>query len=210
MDQCIRKHSTTISRNLGLSSPNEIVSGWYSCMSCSMHKIRSCAHTLHTDQESGVQAGVELELWKKLFKGWTVSFEGWSEAARWTEERRMSSRRRRRTDRQLPDAEREKCGENRVADEFGVPVPVVHAWAKKDVLAYRGGAGLPHLHECLQALEQVFAEEQRDHEDDNTHNVVVLKRERHGEGLVYSCGALMKIQVQDAPRCLRIPACGVF
>ena len=25
MDQCIRKHSTTISRNLGLSSPNEIV-----------------------------------------------------------------------------------------------------------------------------------------------------------------------------------------
>ena len=27
-------------------------------MSCSMHKIRSCAHTLHRDQESGVQDGL--------------------------------------------------------------------------------------------------------------------------------------------------------
>ena len=51
-----------------------------------MHKIRSYAHTLRRDQESGGQAGVELETWKKLFKGWTVSFEGWGEAARWTDD----------------------------------------------------------------------------------------------------------------------------
>ena len=58
-----------------------------------------CSYTLRRDQESGGQAGVELEMWKKLFKGWTVSFEGWSEAARWTEERRMASRRCKRTGR---------------------------------------------------------------------------------------------------------------
>ena len=29
---------------------------------------------------------MELEMRKKLFKGWTASFEGWSEVARWTEE----------------------------------------------------------------------------------------------------------------------------
>jgi len=44
-----------------------------------------------------MQAGVEIGIWKKLFKGWTVSFEVWSEAARWTEERRTASRRRRQT-----------------------------------------------------------------------------------------------------------------
>jgi hypothetical protein len=55
-------------------------------MSYSMHKIRSCAHTLRRDQGSGGLAGGELETWKKFFKGWTVSFEGWNEAARWTEE----------------------------------------------------------------------------------------------------------------------------
>lgn len=86
MARYIRKHSTTISRNLGLSSPNEIVSGKDSCMSYSMHKIRSCAHTLRRDQGSGGLAGGELVTWKKFFKGWTVSFEGWNEAARWTEE----------------------------------------------------------------------------------------------------------------------------
>ena len=51
-----------------------------------MHKIRSCAHTLRRDQGSGGLAGGELVTWKKFFKGWTVSFEGWNEAARWTEE----------------------------------------------------------------------------------------------------------------------------
>ena len=86
MARYIRKHSTTISRNWGLSSPNEIVSGKDSCMSYSMHKIRSCAHTLRRDQGSGGLAGGELVTWKKFFKGWTVSFEGWNEAARWTEE----------------------------------------------------------------------------------------------------------------------------
>jgi hypothetical protein len=40
---------------------------------------------------------MELGMWKKLFKGWTASFEVWSEAARGTEERRTASRRRRRT-----------------------------------------------------------------------------------------------------------------
>ena len=54
-----------------------------SCMSCSMHRIWSCAHTLRRDQESGVQAGVELGMWKKLFKGWTASFEVWSDAVGW-------------------------------------------------------------------------------------------------------------------------------
>jgi hypothetical protein len=39
----------------------------------------------------------EIGMWKKLFKGWTFSFEVWSEEARWTEERRAASRRRRRT-----------------------------------------------------------------------------------------------------------------
>ena len=51
-------------------------------MSCSMHRIRSCVHTLRRDQESGIQAGVEIRMWKKLFKGWTASFEVWREAAR--------------------------------------------------------------------------------------------------------------------------------
>ena len=55
-------------------------------MSYSMHKIRSCAHTLRRDQGNGGLAGGELVTWKKFFKGWTVSFEGWNEAARWTEE----------------------------------------------------------------------------------------------------------------------------
>ena len=72
MDRCIRKHSTTISRNLGLSSPNEIVYGRDSCMSCSMHKIRSCAHTLRRDQEKRDASRSEIGMWKKLFKGWTV------------------------------------------------------------------------------------------------------------------------------------------
>jgi hypothetical protein len=44
-----------------------------------------------------MKAGVEIGLWKKLFKGWTALFEDWSEAARWTAERRTASRRRRRT-----------------------------------------------------------------------------------------------------------------
>ena len=38
------------------------------------------------DQGSGGLAGGKLETWKKFFKGWTVSFEGWNAAARWTEE----------------------------------------------------------------------------------------------------------------------------
>jgi hypothetical protein len=97
VDQCIRKRSTAISKTLGLSSPNEILSGRDSCMSCSMHRIRSCAHTLRRDQESGMQAGAKIGMWKKLFKGWTVSFEVWSRAAKWTEERRTASRRRRQT-----------------------------------------------------------------------------------------------------------------
>jgi hypothetical protein len=66
VDQCIRKLSTAISKPLGLSSPNEILSGRDSCMSCSMHRIRSCAHSLRRDQESGMQAGVEIGMWKKL------------------------------------------------------------------------------------------------------------------------------------------------
>ena len=32
----------------------------------------------------------EIGMWKKLFKGWTVSFEVWSEAAKWREERRTA------------------------------------------------------------------------------------------------------------------------
>jgi hypothetical protein len=69
VDQCIHKLSTAISKSLGLSSPNEILSGRDSCMGCSMHKIRSCAHTLRRDQESGGQAGVELETWEEAFQG---------------------------------------------------------------------------------------------------------------------------------------------
>lgn len=42
---------------------------------------------------------MELETWKKLFKGWTVLSESWGEAARWTEERRIASRRCKRTGR---------------------------------------------------------------------------------------------------------------
>ncbi len=68
-----------------------------SCMSCSMHRIWSSAHTLCRDQESGMKAGVEIGMRKNPFKNWTVSFEVWSEEARWTEERRTASRRRRRT-----------------------------------------------------------------------------------------------------------------
>ena len=33
----------------------------------------------------------EIGMWKKLFKGWTASFEVWSESERWTEERRTTS-----------------------------------------------------------------------------------------------------------------------
>ena len=41
---------------------------------------------IYLDQESWMKAGTEIGLWKKLFKGWTASFEIWSETARWTEE----------------------------------------------------------------------------------------------------------------------------
>ena len=64
-----------------------------------MHRILSCAHTLRRDQESGTQVRVEIGMWKKLIKGWTVSFEVWSEAASWTEERRTASKRCRQTGR---------------------------------------------------------------------------------------------------------------
>ena len=153
---CGSVHAQTFNDNLeelGVSSPNEILSGKDSCMSCLMHKIQSCVHTLRRDQqsemgagtgkacgrsfprakqlymrfgekrwgrrrkgrlsclmhrirsyahtwrrdrESGVSTGAKIGLWKKLFKGWTVSYESWSEAVRWTAERRTASRRRRR------------------------------------------------------------------------------------------------------------------
>ena len=48
-------------------------------------------------KELGVVESKEIGMWKKFFKGWTVSFEVWSEAAKCTEERRTASRRRRRT-----------------------------------------------------------------------------------------------------------------
>jgi len=35
-------------------------------MTCSLHRIWSCAHTLRRDQESGTQVGVEIGMWKKL------------------------------------------------------------------------------------------------------------------------------------------------
>ena len=48
-------------------------------LSCLMHRIRSYAHTLHRDLENGVSIGVNIVshigLWKKLFKGWTASYE---------------------------------------------------------------------------------------------------------------------------------------
>ena len=40
---------------------------------------------------------VEIGMWKKPFKGWTVSVEVWSESAKWTEKWRTASRRRRQT-----------------------------------------------------------------------------------------------------------------
>ena len=36
-------------------------------------------------------------MWKKILKGWTVSFQVWSDTAKWTEKRRTASRRRRQT-----------------------------------------------------------------------------------------------------------------
>ncbi len=65
-------------------------------LSCLMHRIRSYAHTLRRDRESGVSIGAKIGLWKKLFKGWTASYESWSEAVGWTAERRNASRRHRR------------------------------------------------------------------------------------------------------------------
>jgi hypothetical protein len=57
--QCMHKHSTTISRNLGLSSKKETQSGKDSCTSCFMHRTRSCAHTLHKDRVRRVKVVVE-------------------------------------------------------------------------------------------------------------------------------------------------------
>ena len=65
VDQCTHKHSTTISRNLGLLSQKETQSGKDSCTSCLMHKTQSCVHTLNKD-------GAEKVWWKKHFKGWTA------------------------------------------------------------------------------------------------------------------------------------------
>ena len=39
----------------------------------------------------------EIGMWKKLIKGWTVSFEVWSELSKWTEKQRTASRLRRQT-----------------------------------------------------------------------------------------------------------------
>jgi hypothetical protein len=44
-----------------------------------------------------MKSGVEIGLGRKLFKGWTTSFEVWSESMRWTAERRTASRHSRRT-----------------------------------------------------------------------------------------------------------------
>jgi hypothetical protein len=83
VDQCMRKRSTKISRNLGLSSQKESQSGKDSCTSCLMHKTRSCAHTLHKDRVSGVRDVAEKVGWKKLFKGWTALNEIWRGTVGW-------------------------------------------------------------------------------------------------------------------------------
>jgi hypothetical protein len=79
VDQCTHKHSTIISRNLGLSSRKETQSGKDSCTSCFMHKTRSCSHTSHKDLVRGVRVVAEKVRWKKLSKGWTVLNEIWRE-----------------------------------------------------------------------------------------------------------------------------------
>ena len=83
MDQCMRKRSTTISRNLGLSSKKETQSGKDSCTSCLMHKTRSGAHTLHKHRVSGVRDVAEKVRWKKLFKDWTALNEIWRGTVGW-------------------------------------------------------------------------------------------------------------------------------
>jgi hypothetical protein len=40
---------------------------------------------------------VEIGMWKKLFKGWTVSFEVCSEDVKWTEKLRTASKQHRQT-----------------------------------------------------------------------------------------------------------------
>jgi hypothetical protein len=72
VDQCTHKHSTTISRNLGLLSQKETQSGKDSCTSCLMHKTQSCVHTLNKDGVSWVRDVAEKVWWKKHFKGWTA------------------------------------------------------------------------------------------------------------------------------------------
>jgi hypothetical protein len=83
VDQCMRKHSTIISRNLGLSSKKETQSERDSCTSCLMHKTLSCAHTLHKDWVCGVRDGAGKVRWENLFKGWTTLNEIWRESVGW-------------------------------------------------------------------------------------------------------------------------------
>ena len=68
---CGSVHAQTLNDNLkklGVLESKRL-SGKGSCMSCLMHKIRSCVHTLRRDQESGMGVGTGKALWKKLSKG---------------------------------------------------------------------------------------------------------------------------------------------
>jgi hypothetical protein len=91
VDQCMRKHSTTISRNLGLSSQTETQSGKDSCTSClCMHKTLSCAHTLHKDRVIGVRDRAGKVQWEKIFKAWTTVNEIWRGTVGWRMDRKTT------------------------------------------------------------------------------------------------------------------------
>ena len=65
VDPCTCKHSTTISRNWGLSNRNETQSGKDSCTSCLMHRTRSCAHISHKERVRKTTVAVKRARWKK-------------------------------------------------------------------------------------------------------------------------------------------------
>ena len=82
VDPCTCKHSTTISRNWGLSNRNETQSGKDSCTSCLMHRTRSCAHISHKDRVRKATAAAKGARWKKFSKDWIYLNKTWWKTVR--------------------------------------------------------------------------------------------------------------------------------
>jgi hypothetical protein len=77
VDPCTCKHSTVISRSLGWLNRNETQSGEDSCMSCLLHRTRSCVLISHKERVRKTTVAVKRARWKKSFKDWRDLNENW-------------------------------------------------------------------------------------------------------------------------------------